>query len=239
MDHTAVVRDKTTERYLLNELNPNIREEFEEHYFDCTMCAQDVSAGSLFVEHSKVLLAESAKPVAVPTTPAPVTPRGGWLFWLRPAFAAPAFALLLAILGYQNLVTYPKMQAELKQPQVLPSVAVNVGTYGAGDTTIPEGNGLLLFVRIPPDSAFVRYTAELSNPGGKSEGSFTLIPAPGQDQWSVTVPAIHRQAGTYSLAVHGITSGGETKNLGSTAFQLQIRDPQNSDSQIHDFKNPR
>ena len=227
MDHTAVVRDKTTERYLLNELDPNVREEFEEHYFDCPVCAQDVSAGSMFVEHSKVVLAESAKPVAVPTTPARVTSRGGWLFWLRPAFAAPALALLLAVLGYQNLVTYPKLQAELKQPQVLPSVSVNVGTYGAGETAIPEGNGLLLFVRIPPDSAFVRYTAELSNPGGKSEGSFTLIPAPGQDQWSVTVPAIHRQAGTYTLAVRGITTGGETKNLGSTAFQLQIRDLQN------------
>ncbi len=223
MDHTAVVRDKTTERYLLNELDPNVREQFEEHYFDCPVCAQDVSAGSLFVEHSKILLAENAKPVAVPTTPDRVTPRGGWLFWLRPAFAAAAFALLLAVLGYQNFVTYPKLQAELKQPQVLPSVSVNVGTYGAGDTTIPEGNGLLLFVRIPPDSAFVRYTAELSNPAGKSEGAFTLIPAPGQDQWSVTVPAVHRQAGTYTLAVHGITTGGETKNLGSTAFQLQIQ----------------
>ena len=227
MDHTAVVRDKTTERYLLNELDPNLREEFEEHYFDCPVCAQDVSAGSLFVEHSKVLLAESAKPVAVSATPARVTPRGGWLFWLRPAFAAPALALLLAVLGYQNLVTYPKLQAELKQPHVLPSVSVNVGTYGAGDTTIPEGNGLLLFVRIPPDSAFVRYTAELSNPAGKSECSFTMIPGPGQDQWAVTVPAIYRQDGTYTLAVHGITTGGETKNLGSTAFQLQIRDLQN------------
>ena len=144
-----------------------------------------------------------------------------------------------SVLGYQNLVTYPKLQAELKQPQVLPSVAVNVGTYGAGDTTVPEGNGLLLFVRIPPDSALVRYTAELSNPAGKSEGSFTMIPAPGQDQWSVSVPAIHRQAGTYTLAVRGITPGGETKNLGSTAFQLQIRDLQNSGSQIHDLQNPR
>jgi hypothetical protein len=226
MDHTAVVRDKTTERYLLNELDPNVREEFEEHYFDCSECAQDVSAGTLFVEHSKVLLAESARPVAVLATPARIAPRAGWLLWLRPAFAAPALALLLAVVGYQNLVTYPKLQAELKQPQVLPSVSVNVGTYGAGDTTLPEGKGLLLFVRIPPDSAFVRYTAELMNPAGKSEGSFILTPASGQDQWAVTVPAVHRQAGTYTLAVHGATTTGEMKDLGSTAFQLQIRDSQ-------------
>jgi hypothetical protein len=64
MDHTAVVREKTTERYLLNELEPQVREEFEEHYFDCPECAQDVSAGSLFVEHSKLVLAESPEPAS-------------------------------------------------------------------------------------------------------------------------------------------------------------------------------
>ena len=53
MDHTAVVREKTTERYLLNELDPEVRDEFEEHYFDCPECAQDVSAAATFVEQSK------------------------------------------------------------------------------------------------------------------------------------------------------------------------------------------
>jgi len=50
MDHTAVVRDKMTERYLLNELDSDLRDQFEEHYFDCQECALDVSAGAQFVE---------------------------------------------------------------------------------------------------------------------------------------------------------------------------------------------
>jgi hypothetical protein len=221
MDHTAVVREKTTEKYLLNELDPKVRDEFEEHYFDCPDCAQDVSAGAQFVEQSKVVLAERPEPVPARSHIRPVS--RGIFAWLRPAFAVPVLALLLAVVGYQNLVTYPRLQSELSRPRVLPAVSVNVGTYGADEATVPEGTGLLLSLRIPPDSAYTRYTAELYNPAGKSEGSFAITPAPGQDQWSVTVPAVVREAGTYTLALHGVTSSGETKDLGSASFQLQIQ----------------
>jgi len=47
-----------------------------------------------------------------------------------------ALVLLLAVVGYQNLVTYPRMKQALDHPQVLPWVSVNVGTFGgdrAGD----------------------------------------------------------------------------------------------------------
>jgi putative zinc finger protein len=235
MDHTAVVREKTTERYLLNELDPEVRDAFEEHYFSCPECAQDVSAGSQFVEQSKAVLAENSNPSPVGVVPDRGPGYGTWFTggwftggrfaWLRPAVAAPALALLLAVAGYQSLVMVPRLQSELKQPQVLPAVSVNVGTWGAGGTptSIPEGKGLLLFVRIPPDRAYARYTAELYNPGGKLEGSFTITATAGQDQWSVTVPAVHREAGTYTMPVHGITPTGEIKELGSASFELQIQ----------------
>ena len=225
MDHTAVVRQKMTERYLLNELESEMRDEFEEHYFDCPECAQDVSAGSQFVEESKLVLAEEAQPVLVRATSRPQPARHGWFAWLRPAFAAPALALLLAVAGHQYLVTYPALRSELRRPQVLPAVSVNVGTWAGGGTptSIPEGQGLLLYVRIPPDGAYARYTAELYNPAGKREGSFTITPTAGQDQWPVTVPRIDRAAGIYTMSVRGVTAGGESKDLGSTSFQLQIQ----------------
>src|ERR1022692_4569514 len=199
MDHTAVVRQKMTERYLLDELDSEVCDEFEEHYFDCPECALDIRAGAQFVAHAKTVLAQSSEPVLARATPGQSRARGGWFTWLRPAFAAPALALLLAVVGYQNLVTYPRLQSDLARPQVLPSASVNVGTWGAGGpaTTVPAGKGPLLFVRIPPDSAFVRYTADLSDPGGQRKGSFVIVPSAGQDQWSVAVPAINREAGTY------------------------------------------
>jgi hypothetical protein len=232
MDHTTVVRDKLTERYLLNELASQVRDEFEEHYFDCPECALDVSAGAQFVEHSKVVLADAPGPVPVHVVSGPAPEHGGWFAWLRfawlrPAFAAPALALLLAVVGYQNLVTYPRLQSELRQPQVVPAVLVNTGTYGAGGTptTVSQGQGLLLLVRIPPDASYVyvRYTGELYNPGGKLTASFTITAEDGQDQSPVMFPKIDREAGTYTIALHGISAHGGTKDLGTTSFQLQIQ----------------
>jgi len=225
MDHTAVVRDKLTERYLLNELASEVRDEFEEHYFDCPECAVDVSAGAQFVEHSKLVLAQSAGPVSVRTVPRPAPEYRGWLAWFRPAFAAPALALLLTVVGYQNLVTYPRLQSELRQPEVVPAVSVNAGTWGAGGTPtiVSQGQGLLLLVRIPPDGSYVRYTGELYNPGGKLAASFTITAEDGQDQSPVIFPKIDREVGTYTMALHGISAHGGSKDLGTTSFQLQIQ----------------
>ena len=44
MDHTQAISEKMTEKYLLDELTPQLRENFEEHFFDCLECARDVKA---------------------------------------------------------------------------------------------------------------------------------------------------------------------------------------------------
>ena len=226
MNHDMVVRERITEKYLLRELDPEVRDEFEEHYFECSECALDVRAGSEFVAHSKVVLAES--PEALParaTSREPNPAIRGWFAWLRPAFAVPGLALLLAVIGYQNLVTYPELRSALQQHQVLPWASVNVGTWGGGSTPIivPAGKGFLLFVRIPPDGAYARYEADLHNPSGKLEWSLTIPASAGQDQWPVQVPGTNQEAGTYKISVRGITLAGESKDLGSTSFELQIQ----------------
>ena len=72
MDHTAVVREKMTEKYMLQELEPEVRDEFEEHYFDCQECALDISAGAQFVAHAKTVMAEGLRGFA------PHSPRPHW-----------------------------------------------------------------------------------------------------------------------------------------------------------------
>ena len=224
MDHTTVVRDNMTEKYLLNELDAGLRDQFEEHFFDCPECAADVCAGAQFVEHSKLVMAENSQEAELQTTHTLAPARQGWLAWLRPSFAAPALALLLAVVGYQNLVLYPKMRTELSQPQILAEASVNVGTWGAGGTPteVTEGEGLLLYLRIPPDRAYVRYKADLYNPAGKLECSLEIPATAGQDRWPVSFPKVRRETGTYKLAVSGITAAGESKDLGPTSFELQI-----------------
>jgi hypothetical protein len=225
MDHDVVVRQQMTEKYLLGELEPDARLDFEEHFFDCAECALDVRTGALFVEQAKGVLAEepASASSSVPVR-APVLARPGWLAWLRPAFAAPALALLLAVVGYQNLVTYPQLHHALNRPQVLPFASVNVGTWGSSEQTISirRGEDFLLFVRIPPDG-YSGHAAELYNPAGKPEWSVTIPATSTQDQWPLQVPAANREAGAYILVVRGLTSAGDSKEVGRASFELQIQ----------------
>jgi Putative zinc-finger len=222
MDHKDAVRLKATEKYLLNELDPDQLDQFEEHLFDCPDCALDVRAAAMFVEQSKNVLSESA--VVMPARVATPT-RGGWFAWLRPALTAPTLALLLLVVGYQNLISLPRLKHAAGQPQVLPLASLNVGTYaGEGPLIlVSRGKGFVLFVRIPPDPAYSSYKADLYNPAGKLEWTLHFAASPGQDQWPMQVPAANRESGIYTLAVHGVTATGESKDLGRASFELQIQ----------------
>jgi len=221
MDHKDAVRLKATERYLLNELDPDQLDQFEEHLFDCQECALDLRTAAAFVEQSKSMLTEPTKILSSE----PARKSAGWFAWLRPALALPAMAVLLAVVGYQNLVSIPHIQEAASHPEVLPWVSLNIATFGGENREIisTPGKGFLLFVRIPPDGTYVRYNADLYNPAGKLEWSTTFEATKDQDQWPIAVRGSNRPTGTYTLKVSGVTAAGESKDLGRTSFDLKIQ----------------
>jgi Putative zinc-finger len=221
MDHDVVVRQKMTEKYLLDELDAASRDEFEEHFFDCPSCAVDVQAGALFIEQSKIALAPVTDGVAPQIGAEP-----RWFARFRPLVVAPVMALLLAVVGYQNLVLYPRLEQAANSPHLLPWAPLKVATYGSGPdrtviTTAP-GKSFLLFVRIA-EGEYERYTAELHNPAGTIVWSLTIPAAPGQDEWPIQVPGANLQAGSYNLTVRGVTTAGISKEVGQASFELQIQ----------------
>jgi len=222
MDHNEAVQQNATERYLLQELDPDQRDQFEEHLFDCQDCALDVRAGAMFVEQSKVVLGEA--PVAVPAigrTPA----KPGWLAWLRPALAVPVLTLLLAVIGYQNLVQVPHLEQAANQPELLASASINISTRGAATTQVvaQPGKGFLLNVSIPPDNAYSAYALELHNPAGGLQYSLR-IPASSPDETRpVRFPGAGLEHGTYTLVVNGISAAGQSSSLGNYAIEVQIQ----------------
>ncbi len=223
MDHDEAVRHSFTEKYLLNELSPELRDQFEEHFFGCEECALDLRAASTFVERSKGLLTESADKAAV-RVPIPAPQPAGWFAWLRPALAVPALALLLIVVGYQNLVTYPQLKLALSRPQVLPWAPINTRVRGSITPiiTAPRGGSFLLLVNIPPDPRYFRYIADLYNPAGNLEWSLAIPAKLAEDAFPVQVPGANRDGGTYSLALRGITAAGQSTEIGRTSFELQI-----------------
>lgn len=222
MDHDQAVRMKATERYLLDELDPSAREEFEEHLFDCQECALDLRAAAMFVEQSKVALAEGPK--AVPVRHA-APARSNWFGWLRPAFAVPAFAALIAVIGYQNLVQVPHLQMAATQPMELPYTSLNVSTRGTvtKDVTIQPGLGFNLFVSVPPDSTYSSYILELHNPAGRLQYSLKIPASSPDDTRSIYIPGAGLEQGTYTLAVSGVNAAGQILTLGTYPIDLKIQ----------------
>ena len=228
MEHEEAVRLQMTEQYLLDELSPEAREEFEEHYFDCHECALDVDAGAAFVEQSKIVLAEREEPVLTPQLPPEPSP---WWTWFRPALVLPVLAMLLAVVTYQNLVSVPRLLEAANHPRELPWTTVNIGTLGSEDgAVIPvlSGEGFVLLLRIPPQRSYTSYTADLYDPNQILEWSVTLPAtvardASAHDQRAVQVPGAKRQSGTYSVVVRGATHGGGSEEVGRGSFELQVQ----------------
>jgi Putative zinc-finger len=223
MDHSESIRLMAAEKYLLGELTPESREQFEEHFFDCQECALDVRAGAALVEHSKVVL---SVPVAVPArVSAAVSAKPGWLARLRPAFALPVLAALLAVIGYQNLVTYPQLKLAANSPQILPWASINVSTRGTSTFQISPraGQGFHLLVNIPPDSSYTSYTFDLSSPSKRLEWSRTIPAASSDEAQSIYVPGANQEKGIYTLVVRGSTADGKSSDLGRYSIEVQIQ----------------
>lgn len=220
MDHSQAVQQMTAERYLLDELTPELRDAFEEHAFDCPDCANDLRAGVAFIDEAKTLLPELIAHSPAPGLPAPSRPaakKPRWSFWWHPAFAAPVFAALLAVIGFQNLATIPTLRLAATQPRLLPWVSVHAGTRGAGHTPVlaDRKQGAVLLIELPQDSAYTSYAFELYDAHGKRFWSQSL-PAPSENSGgdrtiSLLIPAAGLQQESDALAIFGISPGGRTE----------------------------
>src|SRR5262252_6875711 len=58
MDHDTAIRMQAAERYVLKEFAPEQQAEFEEHFFGCPECAQEVRSAAIFVANAAQVLRE-------------------------------------------------------------------------------------------------------------------------------------------------------------------------------------
>jgi hypothetical protein len=206
MDHNEATQQMIAERYLLGELAPELRDAFEEHAFDCPECALDLRAGATFIGAAKVELPKIAEIAAVPQPEIvrPAKKKLDWQAWLRPVFAVPVFAALLAVVAYQNLDTIPSLRKAASEPSVLPTTAFHAGTRGASHTSVEADRtqGAILSIGLPQESGYTSFEFELYDPQGKH-------------LWTRTVPASQTGSdndGAVSLVVRGsgLTQGSSS-----------------------------
>lgn len=223
MDHDQAERDMLSEQYLLGELPPEKREEFEEHFFNCQQCALDLSAGAAFLDHSKAVLSTDVKPAPARI----VEPAQGWR-WLRPALSAPILALLLLIVAYQAFISYPQLRRTTlaaQRPQILPALSlINAASRGDNKAAVSarKGEPFLLFVDIPAEKRFPSYAAKLYDPAGIEVWSLTVPAAVTNDTVSIEVPG-RRTAGNYALVVRGEDTNKQYVEVGRFPFELRLQ----------------
>lgn len=205
MNHQESAQAMMVEKYVLNEMTPELRAEFEEHYFECAECALDLRATSAFLDAAKAEF--KAVSVVKPLPAAAAKTRGPWL--LRPSFAIPALAACLLFIVYQNSVVFPRLHQQIAQfssPEILPTVSLVGGNSRGGQMpslAVPAANPFLLLLDIPTQDRFSSYTCSLYSPAGKLAWQVQVSAQEARDTISITVPAADRMDGKYSLHVLG------------------------------------
>jgi hypothetical protein len=230
MNHTEAIEQMAAERYLLDELTEDARGEFEEHLFDCQECAVDLRAGSMFVSEAKTLLPWIADKTAAEDAAPKKT--SSWMFWMRPAFAMPAFAVLLGVVVFQNAVTFPGLREAAKQPRLEELTRLRPATRGTTHQTltVDRTHGAAVLVDAPLEAdgtAAVSDAIELKDAQGKSiwtttmqAGTMPAGQAAADEEISLTIPAAKLGSGSYTLDVTGV--GPENKRTSTEEYLFDI-----------------
>jgi Putative zinc-finger len=224
MDHHQAIQLTVVEKYLLDELTPEERDEFEEHFFDCPECATDLRATEDFMAVAK-------KEFQANPTPKPrgAADRKSFFASLWPsALVWSALAASLFVVAYQSLVVFPRFAteiAELKAPEVLPSISLVGGNSRGGQIPAAEvgaARPFLLQLDIPTQDRFSSYTCLLYSPSGKLSWRVEVSAQSAKDSVSIRVPSADRQSGEYTLTVQGNTDqAGTPVDLAHYRFVLR------------------
>jgi len=211
MDHSEVVQGKLAERYVLGELSPEAREQFEEHCFECLECASDLKVLSEFVAASRAVLQEEAAAKNKSRERSSDRPRGA--FWLRPAFTVPAMAALAAVVIFQavgpNLKTAPRNRSVAQVYDA--SYRIQGATRGdnaARVAVVPNENFALDF-DFTPNRECPRYKGSLIDSTGIVVLTFEIPAGETNKELHLVVPGGLVRPGAYQLVFVGQNSAND------------------------------
>jgi hypothetical protein len=211
MDHAQAIRSGAAEKYLLDELDEAERSQYEEHFFDCQECAEDVMSGAAFVANAEAVLPSFAREGVVQKENG--RPRGaGWtaLFWPAPVGMAAALVLSLGLGIYQAAVVAPGLRQEIAEAEgIQPATMHFLSLSRSGSSVVRLGKdtrALGLTLSTGSTGSFAYYRCELQDPGGRVVKAVTL-PAPAKgDELNLVMHAKSLSPGPYVLVLRGLAS---------------------------------
>ncbi len=209
MDHNEALKLEAAEKYVLGELPEEVREEYEDHYFECADCLSDLEALDGIVTASRLLLREEPQAVLVPVHQGRAE-RPGWFTWLKPAVAMSAIAALAGVILFQNLVTIPAARQQgLSEPAAAlyqNSFRLQGATRGPGSNkvTLQEGESFGLQFDFTPSQVYESYRGSLLDALGKSVFSFRVEGNQSNRELHLAIPGGIVRPGNYDLVFSGL-----------------------------------
>jgi hypothetical protein len=213
MDHDQAIQESFVEKYLLGELSPAQRDEFEDHYFDCFVCAEDVQNGAVFVDNARALL-RSEEPAGDA-----VSHFTG--FGLPFRAAALASVILLGLVGYQNLVTIPgllstgSLSGGSRMARIVPRISlIGMGSRAAAQSVVvPSGKDASFELEIPGGPGFVSYECRIIDAAHQIKSVMPVPPELAKDAFTLEIPGSQLIRGAYQIIVSGLKAGGDQQEL--------------------------
>jgi hypothetical protein len=210
--HEQAMED-TAARYFLDELSEAERDVFEEHFFDCSVCAATVRAGeTLFAAGREAVAKDREKPELPNVVPITSDPRGRRMapWWSQAAAAVMAFAFA----GNVYLTHQPTMEAVR---------LVNISTDARGPSQtvyrLSHGEELELSVDVPPGFPCPTYEIGVRTAKGKTIDSMTISAETAKNTQFLLLRKL--PAGSYVLVIEGVRADGNRVPVTSNGFTVQ------------------
>jgi hypothetical protein len=214
MNHQEAIDNQTAERYVLGELSEAECDAYEQHFFTCAVCAEEIKLATQFMDAARKVVQKDRKSALYSSMGRRSIVWGGrtnFRSFLRPGFAVAASALLavgLTLIGYQNLVTIPQLKqqtmAKLDGEQQLRLTR----TRGPAETAPKAQIGKLfpLELVIPPGNAQT-YEVTIETDSGMKKSSFLFSSADAINPVHVSFVPGNGESGEYVAVIREVTSG--------------------------------
>jgi hypothetical protein len=128
MTHQEAIDTLAAERYLLDEMRPDERSAFEEHFFDCDACADDMRSAAAMLQGTRAGFAG----------PGTARPRGQSAWYRSVALPWAAAATLALVAGYQAFWLIPSLRRD--DAVALVPVTLHPASRGA-EAVVPLSRG--------------------------------------------------------------------------------------------------
>ena len=215
MEHAEAIDTGAAERYALGEMNETERDQYEEHFFDCPDCADEVKAATLFLENAEAVVREDDPPAEKDPSErrvsVPVSRWGDWkaLFWPMPLGAAAALALLLGGPAvYLASVKVPELErarAEAESLQAAPWVFLSVSRSEPPVIRVASTQRMVgLTLSKSETRSLPFYLCEVRDAGGRVVLSNVVAAPPRGGELQILLPTGTLQPGAHAVAVAGL-----------------------------------